>query len=130
MNSAPKFPALVASLRTPLHLELGEGEREVRKYYLPGEPGSVVRLPVTVTRSSEVSRYVWDATCLRLISFGGAGSDGGKRVGFSTSVLFSLSVGVELVTPTFPQYFLLLATIANIAKQISLACYLATGIRI
>ncbi|KAK4754100.1 hypothetical protein SAY87_002204 [Trapa incisa] len=78
MNSAPKFPALVGSLRTPLHLELGEGEREVRKYYLPGEPGSVVRLPVTVTRSSEVSRYVWDATCLRLISFGGAGSDGGK----------------------------------------------------
>lgn len=51
-----------------------------------------------------------------------------KRVRFSTSVLFSLSIGVELLTPAFPQYFLLLASIANIAKQISLACYLATGV--
>ncbi|KAL7231898.1 hypothetical protein ACSBR2_010012 [Camellia fascicularis] len=50
-----------------------------------------------------------------------------KRVRFSTSVLFSLSIGVELLTPAFPQYFLLVASIANIAKQISLACYLATG---
>ncbi|KAF2295135.1 hypothetical protein GH714_031652 [Hevea brasiliensis] len=50
-----------------------------------------------------------------------------KRVRFSTSVLFSLSIGVELLTPAFPQQFFLLATIANIAKQISLACYLATG---
>lgn len=47
---------------------------------------------------------------------------------FSTSVLFSLSIGVELLTPAFPQYFLLLATVANIAKQISLACYLATSV--
>jgi hypothetical protein len=31
------------------------------------------------------------------------------------------------MTPVFPQYFLLLASIANIAKQISLSCYLATG---
>ncbi|XP_016502003.2 protein root UVB sensitive 4 [Nicotiana tabacum] len=50
-----------------------------------------------------------------------------KRVRFYTSVLFSLSIGVELLTPVFPQYFLMLASIANIAKQISLACYLATG---
>ncbi|KAL2528453.1 Protein root UVB sensitive 4 [Forsythia ovata] len=50
-----------------------------------------------------------------------------KRVRFSTSVIFSLSIGVELLTPVFPEHFLLLATIANIAKQISLACYLATG---
>lgn len=50
-----------------------------------------------------------------------------KRVRFSTSVLFSLSIGVELLTPAFPRYFLLLASIANIAKQISLSCYLATG---
>ncbi|KAJ9170779.1 hypothetical protein P3X46_018859 [Hevea brasiliensis] len=50
-----------------------------------------------------------------------------KRVRFSTSVLFSLSIGVELLTPAFPQQFFLLATIANIAKQISLAGYLATG---
>lgn len=51
-----------------------------------------------------------------------------KRVRFSTSVLFSLSIGVELLTPVFPNHFLLLATIANIAKQICLACYLATGV--
>ncbi|KAK4347846.1 hypothetical protein RND71_034185 [Anisodus tanguticus] len=50
-----------------------------------------------------------------------------KRVRFWTSVLFSLSIGVELLTPVFPQYFLILASIANIAKQISLACYLATS---
>ncbi|WOG93143.1 hypothetical protein DCAR_0312424 [Daucus carota subsp. sativus] len=50
-----------------------------------------------------------------------------KRVRFSTSVVFSLSVGLELLTPAFPQYFLLLASVANIAKQISLACYLATS---
>lgn len=44
---------------------------------LPGGLNSVVRLPVVITRSSEISRYVWDGTCLRLVSFGGAGSDGG-----------------------------------------------------
>uniref|UniRef100_A0A7N2KUP3 Protein root UVB sensitive/RUS domain-containing protein n=1 Tax=Quercus lobata TaxID=97700 RepID=A0A7N2KUP3_QUELO len=41
--------------------------------------------------------------------------------------MFSLSIGVELLTPVFPQYFLLLASVANIAKQISLASYLATN---
>lgn len=51
-----------------------------------------------------------------------------KRVRFLTSVMFSLSIGVELLTPIFPAHFLLLATIANIAKQISLSCYLATGV--
>ncbi|KAK1315892.1 hypothetical protein QJS10_CPA05g01554 [Acorus calamus] len=50
-----------------------------------------------------------------------------KRVRFSTSILFSLSIGIELMTPAFPQYFLLLATIANIAKSISLAAYIVTG---
>ena len=44
--------------------------------------------------------------------------------------MFSLSIGVELLTPVFPQYFLLLASIANIAKQISLASYLATNVSI
>lgn len=52
-----------------------------------------------------------------------------KRVRFATSVMFSLSIGVELMTPAFPHCFLLLASVANIAKQISLACYLATGVR-
>ncbi|KDP31846.1 hypothetical protein JCGZ_12307 [Jatropha curcas] len=65
--------------------------------------------------------------CIYTASLASAFDTNLKRVRFSTSVLFSLSIGVELLTPAFPQHFLLLATIANIAKQISLACYLATG---
>ncbi|KAL5557183.1 hypothetical protein UlMin_039419 [Ulmus minor] len=65
--------------------------------------------------------------CIYTASLASAFDTNLKRVRFSTSVLFTLSIGVELLTPVFPQYFLLLATIANIAKQISLACYLATG---
>ncbi|XP_077215211.1 protein root UVB sensitive 4-like isoform X2 [Tasmannia lanceolata] len=65
--------------------------------------------------------------CIYTASLGSAFDTNLKRVRFSTSVLFSLSIGVELLTPTFPQHFLLLATVANIAKSISLAAYLATG---
>ncbi|CAI9110066.1 OLC1v1010029C1 [Oldenlandia corymbosa var. corymbosa] len=65
--------------------------------------------------------------CIYTASLASAFDTNLKRVRFSTSVLFSLSIGVELLTPVFPNYFLLLATVANIAKQISLACYLATG---
>ncbi|XP_058186173.1 protein root UVB sensitive 4 isoform X4 [Rhododendron vialii] len=65
--------------------------------------------------------------CIYTASLASAFDTNLKRVRFSTSVLFSLSIGIELLTPAYPQYFLLLATIANIAKQISLACYLATG---
>lgn len=65
--------------------------------------------------------------CIYTASLASAFDTNLKRVRFSTSVVFSLSIGVELLTPAFPQYFLLLATVANIAKQISLACYLATG---
>ncbi|XP_052197502.1 protein root UVB sensitive 4 isoform X2 [Diospyros lotus] len=65
--------------------------------------------------------------CIYTASLASAFDTNLKRVRFSTSVLFSLSIGVELLTPAFPQYFLLLASVANIAKQISLACYLATG---
>ncbi|GJW12349.1 protein root UVB sensitive 4 [Tanacetum coccineum] len=65
--------------------------------------------------------------CIYTASLSSAFDTNLKRVRFSTSVVFSLSIGVELMTPAFPQYFLLLASIANIAKQISLACYLATG---
>ncbi|ESQ46289.1 hypothetical protein EUTSA_v10000206mg [Eutrema salsugineum] len=65
--------------------------------------------------------------CIYTASLASAFDTNLKRVRFSTSVLFSLSIGVELMTPVFPQYFLLLASIANIAKQISLSCYLATG---
>ncbi|KAI5665867.1 hypothetical protein M9H77_15720 [Catharanthus roseus] len=65
--------------------------------------------------------------CIYTASLASAFDTNLKRVRFTTSVIFSLSIGVELLTPVFPQYFLLLASIANIAKQISLACYLATG---
>ncbi|KAI4332305.1 hypothetical protein L6164_017227 [Bauhinia variegata] len=64
--------------------------------------------------------------CIYTASLASAFDTNLKRVRFSTSVLFVASIGLELLTPTFPQCFLLLATIANIAKQISLACYLAT----
>ncbi|CAH9068972.1 unnamed protein product [Cuscuta europaea] len=65
--------------------------------------------------------------CIYTSSLASAFDTNLKRVRFSTSVLFSLSIGVELLTPLFPHYFLVLASIANIAKQISLACYIATG---
>ncbi|ONH96662.1 hypothetical protein PRUPE_7G144300 [Prunus persica] len=65
--------------------------------------------------------------CIYTASLASAFDTNLKRVRFSTSVLFSLSLGVELLTPAFPQYFLVLASLANMAKQISLACYLATG---
>ncbi|KAF2536813.1 hypothetical protein F2Q68_00019339 [Brassica cretica] len=66
--------------------------------------------------------------CIYTASLASAFDTNLKRVRFSTSLLFSLSIGVELMTPLFPRYFLLLASIANIAKQISLSCYLATGV--
>ncbi|EHA8588966.1 protein root UVB sensitive 4 [Cocos nucifera] len=65
--------------------------------------------------------------CIYTASLGSAFDTNLKRVRFSTSVLFTLSIGIELLTPAFPQYFLLLATVANIAKSISLAAHLATG---
>ncbi|CAA0814338.1 Protein root UVB sensitive 4 [Striga hermonthica] len=65
--------------------------------------------------------------CIYTASLASAFDTNLKRVRFATSFLFSLSIGVELLTPIFPKYFLLLATLANIAKQISLGCHLATG---
>lgn len=67
--------------------------------------------------------------CIYTACVGSAFDTNLKRVRFATSVMFSLSIGVELMTPAFPHCFLLLASVANIAKQISLACYLATGVR-
>lgn len=64
--------------------------------------------------------------CIYTASLASAFDTNLKRVRFTTSVLFVASIGLELLTPAFPQCFLLLATIANISKQISLACYLAT----
>ncbi|XP_019105781.2 protein root UVB sensitive 4 isoform X3 [Beta vulgaris subsp. vulgaris] len=68
--------------------------------------------------------------CIYTSCVGSAFDTNLKRVRFATSVMFSLSIGVELMTPAFPHCFLLLASVANIAKQISLACYLATGVRL
>ncbi|XP_038718691.1 protein root UVB sensitive 4 [Tripterygium wilfordii] len=65
--------------------------------------------------------------CVYTASLASAFDTNLKRVRFATSVLFSLSIGLELLTPAIPKYFLLLASVANIAKQISLACYLATA---
>uniref|UniRef100_A0A1D1XU17 UPF0420 protein n=1 Tax=Anthurium amnicola TaxID=1678845 RepID=A0A1D1XU17_9ARAE len=65
--------------------------------------------------------------CIYTASLGSAFDTNLKRVRFSTAILFSLSIGVELLTPTFPQYFLLLATVANIGKSVSLGAYIATG---
>ncbi|XP_050388223.1 protein root UVB sensitive 4 [Argentina anserina] len=65
--------------------------------------------------------------CIYTASLASAFDTNLKRVRFSTSVLFTLSIGVELLTPAYPQYFLLLASLANVAKQISLACYIATS---
>ncbi|PIA52424.1 hypothetical protein AQUCO_01000355v1 [Aquilegia coerulea] len=65
--------------------------------------------------------------CIYTASLASAFDTNLKRVRFSTSIIFTLSIGVELLTPFFPHYFLLLATVANIPKQISLACYLATA---
>ncbi|KAL9229577.1 hypothetical protein vseg_005028 [Gypsophila vaccaria] len=65
--------------------------------------------------------------CIYTACVGSAFDTNLKRVRFATSAMFSLSIVVELMTPAFPNCFLLLASVANIAKQISLACYLATG---
>ncbi|EOX91264.1 hypothetical protein QUC31_003025 [Theobroma cacao] len=65
--------------------------------------------------------------CIYTASLASAFDTNLKRVRFSTSLLFTLSIGVELLTPIFPQHFLLLASLANIAKQMSLACYIATS---
>ncbi|XVF15668.1 hypothetical protein REPUB_Repub09cG0174400 [Reevesia pubescens] len=65
--------------------------------------------------------------CIFTASLASAFDTNLKRVRFSTSLLFTLSIGVELLTPVFPRHFLLLASLANIAKQMSLACYIATS---
>mmetsp|Transcript_14306 Transcript_14306/g.24221 ORF Transcript_14306/g.24221 Transcript_14306/m.24221 type:complete len:605 (-) Transcript_14306:83-1897(-) len=41
-----------------------------------------------------------------------------KRFRFVSSVIYDLSAGVEILTPLFPQYFLVLATLANVGKSI------------
>ncbi|KAJ7523319.1 hypothetical protein O6H91_18G046500 [Diphasiastrum complanatum] len=50
-----------------------------------------------------------------------------KRVRFTTSMLFSISLGLEMLTPFFPHHFLLIATLANVGKSISFAAYVSTS---
>lgn len=40
-----------------------------------------------------------------------------------------MCVGLEMLTPVFPHHFLIFATLANVAKSISQAAYLATSVR-
>ncbi|KAB2036704.1 hypothetical protein ES319_D03G019700v1 [Gossypium barbadense] len=65
--------------------------------------------------------------CIYTASLASAFDTNLKRVRFTTSMLFTFSIGVELLTPVFPHHFLLLASLANVAKQMSLACYMATS---
>lgn len=49
-----------------------------------------------------------------------------QRLRFSTSVLFTASVSLEFLTPLMPQYFLPLASLANVGKSMGLTTYIAT----
>jgi hypothetical protein len=46
---------------------------------------------------------------------------------YVTAAIFTLSVGLEMVTPLFPQYFLPIATLANVGKSIGLTTYVSTS---
>eukprot|EP00850_Spirogloea_muscicola_P007998 SM000041S15557 [mRNA] locus=s41:708479:712109:- [translate_table: standard] len=59
-------------------------------------------------------------------SFGHTFDSDLKRVRFRTSVLFTASLGLEMLTPLFPQHFLAMATLGNVARSIALAAYMAT----
>ncbi|GAQ91071.1 DUF647 domain containing protein [Klebsormidium nitens] len=50
-----------------------------------------------------------------------------KRMRYLTAAIFTLSVGLEMVTPLFPQYFLPIATLANVGKSIGLTTYVSTS---
>lgn len=49
-----------------------------------------------------------------------------QRFRFSTSVLFTVSVSLEFLTPLMPHYFLPLASLANVGKSMGLTTYIAT----
>lgn len=51
-----------------------------------------------------------------------------QQVRYCTSILFTLSMGIETVTPLFPKFFLPLAAVANVGKSIGFAAYLATTV--
>eukprot|EP00850_Spirogloea_muscicola_P020346 SM000213S06811 [mRNA] locus=s213:49493:53314:- [translate_table: standard] len=59
-------------------------------------------------------------------SFGHTFDSDLKRVRFRTSALFTASLGLEMLTPLFPQHFLAMATLGNVARSIALAAYMAT----
>lgn len=49
-----------------------------------------------------------------------------QRFRFATSLVYSGSVALEFLTPMAPQYFLLLASIANVGKSVGLATHIST----
>ena len=49
-----------------------------------------------------------------------------QRFRFATSLVYSASVALEFLTPMAPQYFLLLASIANVGKSVGLATHIST----
>eukprot|EP00897_Mesotaenium_endlicherianum_P008588 jgi/Mesen1/7758/ME000408S06867 len=49
-----------------------------------------------------------------------------KRVRLGTSCLFTVCLGLEMLTPLAPRHFLALATLANVGKSIGSFAYLAT----
>lgn len=49
-----------------------------------------------------------------------------KRFRYSTSLVYASCLGLEYLTPLFPQYFLLLASVANVGKSVGLATFIAT----
>ena len=53
-------------------------------------------------------------------NFGRAFDADVKRFRFTSSVVYDLSSLIEMITPFYPQRFLLLATIANVGKSVGI----------
>ncbi len=49
-----------------------------------------------------------------------------KRFRFSSSLLYATSLSLDFLTPLFPQYFLPMASIANVGKSVGLTTYIST----
>ncbi len=49
-----------------------------------------------------------------------------KRFRFSSSLLYAASLSLDFLTPLFPQYFLPMASIANVGKSVGLTTYIST----
>jgi len=49
-----------------------------------------------------------------------------KRFRFSSSLLYATSLSLDFLTPLFPQYFLPMASLANVGKSVGLTTYIST----